>query len=187
MAGFGRQVLLAVVLALAVVPPVGAEIRVSDLDVFLNDFEVTVNAVVVGTVPATFQESIHSGIPAYVRFTVELWQYSRFWRDRLIVARALERHLTYNVVTKEYKVTFLKGETRPVYATRDLRDAQRLLSEVRGAKLAAAASLDPTAVIYVRVLAETSLNGENTFVARLAGTAEQTMRQSEYRTLTRIQ
>jgi hypothetical protein len=37
------------------------------------------------------------------------------------------------------------------------------------------------------VHAETALNGENSFVSRMAGTAEQTMRQSEYRTLVPVQ
>ena len=35
--------------------------------------------------------------------------------------------------------------------------------------------------------AETALNGENTFVARMNGTAEQTARQSDYRTIQRVQ
>jgi hypothetical protein len=39
----------------------------------------------------------------------------------------------------------------------------------------------------VRVQAETALNGENTFVARMNGTAEQTARQSDYRTIQRVQ
>ena len=39
----------------------------------------------------------------------------------------------------------------------------------------------------MRVHAETALNGENSFVARMNGTAEQTMRQSDYRTLQRVQ
>jgi hypothetical protein len=50
-----------------------------------------------------------------------------------------------------------------------------------------AATLDPAAVIYVRVHAETALNGENSFVARMNGTAEQTARQSDYRTIQRVQ
>jgi len=37
------------------------------------------------------------------------------------------------------------------------------------------------------VLAEAALNGENTFVTRMEGTAEQTVRQSEYRTIQRMQ
>ena len=39
----------------------------------------------------------------------------------------------------------------------------------------------------LRVQAETALKGENTFVARMNGTAEQTMRQSDYRTIQRVQ
>jgi hypothetical protein len=108
-----------------------------------------------------------------VRLTIELWQYRRLQTDRLVVSRQLERTLTYNVVTKEYKVSAIKGETRPVYTTRELRDAQRVLSDARAAKLAAASSLDPADVIYVRVKAETALNGENTFFTRMAGHAEQ--------------
>ena len=37
------------------------------------------------------------------------------------------------------------------------------------------------------VYADASLNGENTFLTRMAGTAEQTDRQSDYYTLARIQ
>jgi hypothetical protein len=118
---------------------------------------------------------------------VELWQYNRFWPDTLLLTKVVERALAYNVVTKEYKVVPVQGETRPPHVTRDLRDAQRVLSEVRGLKLAPASTVDPVEVIYVRVLAEAALNGENSFVTRMAGTAEQTVRQSEYRTLRRVQ
>ena len=62
-----------------------------------------------------------------------------------------------------------------------------MLSELRGLKLTPGRRLDPAEIIYVRVHAETALNGENSFVSRMAGTAEQTMRQSDYRTLVRVQ
>jgi hypothetical protein len=68
-----------------------------------------------------------------------------------------------------------------------MRDALRVLSELRGLKLTPAGAMDPAEIIYVRVHAETALNGENSFVSRMAGTAEQTMRQSEYRTLVPVQ
>jgi hypothetical protein len=71
--------------------------------------------------------------------------------------------------------------------TRDLRDAQRVLSEVRGLKLSAIGAVDSADVIYVRVHAESALNGENSIVTRMAGTAEQVMRQSDYRTMQRVQ
>ena len=39
----------------------------------------------------------------------------------------------------------------------------------------------------MRVGAESALNGEHSIVSRMAGTAEQAMRQSDYRTLQRVQ
>jgi hypothetical protein len=174
-------------LVLAAATPAVADLRISDLDVFLNDHELTVSVSLLGAVPDGFQEGVQSGIPAHVRYTVELWQYNRFWRDRLVLARIVERRLAYNVVTKEYKVMSLKGETRAPHVTRDPRDAQRVLSELRGLKLTPAGAMDPRDVIYVRVHAESALNGDNSFVTRMAGTAEETMRQSEYRTLMRVQ
>src|SRR3989475_7727838 len=110
-----RRSLLAAALALAVAAPARAELRISDLAVFLNDHEVTVHVVLLGTVPEAFQEGIQSGIPAHVRVTVELWQYNRYWRDQQLLAKVVERTLVYNVVTKELKVTSLKGEARPVH------------------------------------------------------------------------
>ena len=179
--------LLAAALALGVTAPARAELRISDLDVFLNDQEVTVHVVLLGAVPDAFQEGIQGGIPTHVRFTVELWHYKRYWPDQRLTTKVVERSLVYNVVTKEFKVASLSGETRPVHITRDVRDAQRVLSELRGLKMTPASALDPSAVIYIRVNAEAALNGENTFLTRLAGTAEQTFRQSAYRTIQRVQ
>jgi hypothetical protein len=179
--------LVAAAFWLAVAAPTGAELRLSDLAVYLNDHEVTVHVVAVGALPPSFYDSIQSGIPAHIRITAELWQYNRGWRDRLLTTRVVERTLTYNVVTQEYRITFLKGEALPMYTTRDLRDAQRVFSEVRAVKLSPAADLNPDAVIYVRVRAESALNGENTFLTRLAGGAEYTVLQSDYRTLRRVQ
>jgi len=175
------------VLVLVAATPAGADLRISDLDVFLNDHELTVNVSVLGAVPETFQEGLQSGIPTHIRYTVELWQYNRYWRDVRLLARVVERQLTYNVVTKEYKVTSLHGETRAPHVTRDQRDAQRVLSDLRSLKLTPAGAMNATDVIYVRVHAEAALNGENSFVTRMAGTAEETMRQSEYRTIRRVQ
>jgi hypothetical protein len=184
-----RSLWAAAVAALIVVvaAPAGADLRISDLDVFLNDHELTVNVAVLGAIGPAFQEGVQSGIPTHVRYTVELWQYNRYWRDSRLLSKVVERQLAYNVVTKEYKVTTLKGETRSPHVTRDLRDAQRVLSEVRGLKLSPIGAVDPAEVIYVRVHAESSLNGENSIVTRMAGTAEQVMRQSDYRTMQRVQ
>src|SRR2546422_10765547 len=151
-----RSHLVATALVLLAGAAAGAELRISDLDVFLNDHEVTIHVVLLGALPEGFQEGIQSGIPAHVRLVVELWQYLRFLPDRLLVTKTVERTLAYNVVTKEFKVAALKGETRLAHTTRDLRDAQRVLSDIRGVKMTPAATLDPAAVIYVPVTAATA-------------------------------
>jgi hypothetical protein len=185
-----RDLAVAAALALwllAQTAPARADVRVSELDIYLNDHDVTVHVVLLGAIPAAFHEGLQSGIPAHLRYTIELWQYNRLWRDALIRRVTIERQVAYNVVTKEYKVLAIKGETRVPHATRDLRDAQRVLSEVQGLKLGPASGLDAAEIFYVRVHADVALNGEYTFIARMAGTAEQTMRQSDYRTIQRVQ
>jgi Domain of unknown function (DUF4390) len=184
-AGFAAAT--ALLLMMAGAAPAHADLRVSDLDIYLNDHEVTVRVVLLDAIPPGFHEGLQSGIPTHVKFRIELWQYNRLWRDRLVHRVTIVRQLAYNAVTKEYKVTSLKGETLPAFGTRDLRDAQRVFSEVRSLKLGAARTLNPAEVFYIRVQAEAALNGENTFVTRMAGTAEQTERQSEYRTIQRMQ
>lgn len=173
-------------LLVAAASPAAADLRIGDLNVFLNDHELTVDVELLNAITPGLHEALQSGIPTHVRYTVELWRHNRYWRDSLLRTKTVERTLAYNVVTKEYKVTTLKGETRTSHVTRDFRDAQRVLSEVRGLRLTSAGTLEPAEVIYVRVHAETALNGENSFVTRLAGTAEQTLRQSDYRTLVRV-
>jgi hypothetical protein len=179
----GAAALAALVMVTAA--PAAADLRISDLDVFLDDRALTVNVAVLGVIAPGVQEGIQSGIPSHVRYTVQLWQYHRFWRDSLLLTRVVERQLAYNLVTKEYRVVSLRGETREPHVTRDLDDARRVLSEVRGLRLAAAEA-DPAEVIYVRVQAEAALNGDNSFVTRLAGTAEQAIRQSARRALSRV-
>ena len=190
LAGIPARSLWALTLAaliLAVAAPAVADLRISDLDVFLNDHELTVNVAVLGAIGSASQEGIQSGIPTHLRYTVELWQYNPYWRDSRLLTRVVERQLAYNVVTKEYKVTTLKGEARAPHVTRDLRDAQRVLSEVRGLKLTPVGTVGTAGVIYVRVHAESALNGDNSIVNRIAGTAEQAMRQTDYRTVRRVQ
>ena len=88
--------------------------------------------------------------------------------------RIIERQLTYNPATKEYKVVSLNGEDREAFMTKQLRDAQRVLSELRAGKLAPDAALDPRELYFVRVRADVSLNGVNSWIARFSGEAAET-------------
>ena len=152
----------------------GAEVRISNLSVFLNDFDVTVSVVLFGAIPDSLYEAINTGIAAHVRYYVELWQFTRMGVDRRLQARMVERQLTYNVLTKEYKVAPLKGETREPFLTKDLREAQRVISELRVGQLAPVAALDKQGLYYVRVRSDVSLGGVNSWFARMTGEAEET-------------
>ena len=182
--------LVAVALWTLCVPvPARAELRISNLAVFLNDFDVTVQVVLLGAIPMALYESLQTGIATHVRFQVELWQYNRMLPDRRLTARTIERHVTYSVLTKEYKVVSLKGEThQEPYLTKDLREAQRVVSELRAGNLAPASSLNPRDLYYVRVHADVSLGGVNSWIARFAGEAEETdWLRSDLLTVTRSQ
>ncbi|MDP2626090.1 MAG: DUF4390 domain-containing protein [Candidatus Rokubacteria bacterium] len=176
-----RQLLIGPITAVLVVAclltlPAAAdpEIRISNLSVFLNDLDVTVQVVLLGAIPPSLHESLHSGVAIHVRFHVELWQYSRFWVERRVQVRVVERQLTYNVLTKEYKVASLAGEPREPYLTKNLREAQRVASDLRVSRLAPVSSLDAQELYYVRVRADVSLGGVNSWVARIAGDAAET-------------
>ncbi len=179
MGGLGRLVrpwttgLLALGIALGP-RAAGAELRISDLNVYLNDFELTVQLVVLDAIPPSFHEGLQSGLPVQARIFVELWQYHRFWIDSRVQARTVDRQLTYNVLAKEYKVVSTAEEHREPYLTKDLREAQRVLSDLRGLKLVPASALNPRELFYVRVRTEVSVGGPNTFFARLFGQAEET-------------
>jgi len=164
--------LLAVVLVGA--PDAEADVRISNLAVFLNDYDVTVTVVLFGAVPSALHESLHTGIAAHVRYYVELWQHTRMGVDRRLQTRMVERQLTYNVLTKEYKVAPLKGEQREPLLTKDLREAQRVISELRVGQLAPVAALDKQELYYVRVRSDVSLGGVNSWFARMTGEAEET-------------
>jgi len=185
-----RAVLLGVAAlwALVFAGPARAELRISNLSVFLNDFDVTVHVVLLGALPEAMHESLHSGIATHVRVTVELWQQNRLLADRRLQARTIERQVTYNVLTKEYKVAPLAGEQREPYLTKDLREAQRVVSEMRVGSLAPATSLSRRELYYVRVRSDVSQGGVNSWFARLTGDAEETpWVQSSLLTVTRNQ
>jgi len=171
----GASLLAALLLAVEAGPrSAGAEVRISNLSVFLNDYDVTVSVVLFDAVPDALHESIHTGIPAHVRYYVELWQYTKMGVNRRLQARTVERQLTYNVLTKEYKVVSLKGETREPILTKDLREAQRVISELRVGQLAPVAALDKQDLYYVRVRSDVSLGGVNSWFARMTGEAAET-------------
>ena len=129
-------------------------LRISNLVVTNSDNTLLVNAVLLGSLPDGVVEGLSTGIPATVRFQLELWQYGSWWVDRRIVAKLVERQVLYDVLTKEYRVLAVQGEEREPYVTRNAWEAERVLSEIRSLRLAQIQSLSPDDLYYVRVRAE---------------------------------
>jgi hypothetical protein len=152
----GRRALAAAVaLVLLVTEHVWAgPLRVSNLVVTNSEQTLLVQLVLLGSLPEAIVEGLGTGIPATVRFQVELWQSVSWWVDRRIAAKILERQVVYDVLTKEYRVTAVQGEERDPYVTRDIWEAERVLSDVRGLRLFPIASLKVQDLYYVRARAD---------------------------------
>jgi hypothetical protein len=129
-------------------------LRISNLVVTNSDRTLLVSAVLLGSLPEEIVEGLGTGIPAAVRFQIELWQHNAWWVDRRIAAKIVERQLAYDVLTKEYRVSALQGEEREPYVTRELWEAERVLSQVRNLRLVSIASLRGEELYYVRVRAD---------------------------------
>lgn len=132
----------------------GGPLRISNLAVTNTDNALLIGVVMLGSLPEGVVEGLATGIPATVRFQVELWQYNAWWVDRRVVAKLVERQVVYDVLTKEYRVSAVQGEEREPYVTRDVWEAERVLSEIRTLRLAQMASLSPADLYYVRVRGE---------------------------------
>ncbi|PYM61714.1 MAG: hypothetical protein DMD79_12150 [Candidatus Rokuibacteriota bacterium] len=149
---------LAVAVGLGFLVPSGlgaaGPLRISNLVVSNTDNALSVNMVLLASLPDGVVEGLGTGIPAAVRFQVELWQYNSWWVDRRLVAKLVERQVVYDILTKEYRVSAVQGEEREPYVTRNVWEAERVLSEIRALRLAPTASLKPEDLYYVRVRAE---------------------------------
>jgi hypothetical protein len=135
-------------------PSWAGPLRISNLVVTNSDNTLLVGVVLLGSLPDGIVEGLGTGIPATVRFQLELWQYNSWWVDRRVVAKLVERQVVYDVLTKEYRVLAVQGEEREPYVTRDIWEAERVLSEIRGFRLAPLGNLPPDELYYVRVRAE---------------------------------
>jgi hypothetical protein len=141
--------------------------RISNLVVTNSDSTLLVDLVLLGAMPDGIVEGLGTGIPAAVRFQVELWQYNSWWVDRRVVAKLVERQVIYDVLTKEFRVTPVQGEEREAYVTRDVWEAERVLSELRGFKLTQMTHLNLDELYYVRVRAEVRSGAPDASVSRI--------------------
>jgi hypothetical protein len=165
-------------------------LRISNLVVTSSENTLLVNLVLLGAMPDAVVEGLATGIPAAVRFQLELWQYNSWWVDRRVVAKLVERQVVYDVLTKEFRVTPVQGEEREPYVTRDVWEAERILSELRGFKLTEMTHLDLNELYYVRVRAEVRSSAPDSSVSRIlpfvSSRAETPWEQTPLLTLRRV-
>src|SRR5215470_2118601 len=187
--------ILAVALAFLLVvagPASGAAppLRISNLVVTNADNTLLVSLVLLGAMPETIVEGLGTGIPTAVRFQLELWQYNSWWVDRRVVAKLVERQVLYDVLTKEFRVAAVQGEEREPYVTRDVWEAERVLSELRGFKLSEMTHLNLDELYYVRVRAEVRSGAPDSSVSRIlpfvSSRAETPWEQTPLLTLRRV-
>jgi Domain of unknown function (DUF4390) len=162
----GLAVALGLLLAAGAVSA-AAPVRISNLVVTNSESTLLVNLVLLGAMPDGIVEGLGTGIPAGVRFQLELWQYNSWWVDRRVVAKLVERQVVYDVLTKEFRVSPVQGEEREPYVTRDVWEAERVLSEVRGYKLTPIAHLNLDELYYVRGRAEVRSGAPDSSVSRI--------------------
>ena len=145
----------------------GGPFRISNLVVTNSDSTLLVTLVLLGAMPDGIVEGLGTGIPASVRFQLELWQYNSWWVDRRVVAKLVERQVVYDVLTKEFRVAALQGEEREPYVTRDVWEAERVLSELRAFRLTQMSHLSLDELYYVRVRAEVRSGAPDSSVSRI--------------------
>jgi hypothetical protein len=163
---------LAALVGLVVVlspPGWAAPLRLANLVVTNADNTLLVNMVLLGSLPEGVVEGLSTGIPASVRFQVELWQYNSWWFDRRVVVKVLERQVVYDVLTREYRVTASQGEEREPYVTRDIWEVERVLSEVRSLRLVTIASLKGQDLYFVRARADVRAGAPDSSISKIVG------------------
>lgn len=134
---FAKGIVLAFCLAVsaALADPIAvksAELRLDDGAYVLNaEFDLVINP--------TLEEALQKGVPLYFVFEFELTRPRWYWLDEKTLSRATQYRVTYNALTRQYRVaTGLLGQTFD-----DLDEVQRFLSRVTSRPVAEREQLTP--------------------------------------------
>jgi hypothetical protein len=98
------------------------------------------------------EETIQSGVPVTVFFSVRLSQTRRLWRDRRLAFLRFARRIHYDNLKKVYEV-FLE-DTSPAVVFEDFSEARESLASVDNVRLIPRRPLTEQATYYVSVKAE---------------------------------
>ena len=98
------------------------------------------------------EETIQSGVPVTVFFSVRLSQTKRLWKDKRLASLRFARRIHYDNLKKVYEV-FLE-DTSPAVVFEDFSEAKESLASVDNVRLIPPKPLTEKATYYVSVKAE---------------------------------
>lgn len=98
------------------------------------------------------EEAIRSGIQTTFTFYIHLYQKRSWWKDRRVASVEFHHTVQYHPIQKVYQVTL--GEDRSSPAVSGLKDAKKLMSEVKEVEIRPSSPLDSGVPTYFRIKAE---------------------------------
>ncbi|MFO1414683.1 MAG: DUF4390 domain-containing protein [Burkholderiales bacterium] len=109
-----------------------AELRIEEGEVLLNaEFDLTLNA--------TLEEALQRGIPLYFVLEFELSRARWYWLDEKVSQTAVTYRVSYNALTRQYRVALGSGLLAPTFNT--LEEVERYVGRVTSRPVAAASAL----------------------------------------------
>lgn len=109
-----------------------AELRIEEGEVLLNaEFDLTLNA--------TLEEALQRGIPLYFLLEFELSRSRWYWLDEKVSQTSLSYRLSYNALTRQYRVALGSGLLAPTFNT--LEEVERYVGRVTSRPVASASAL----------------------------------------------
>jgi hypothetical protein len=109
-----------------------AELRIEEGEVLLNaEFDLALNA--------TLEEALQRGIPLYFLLEFELTRSRWYWLDEKVGQTAISYRLSYNALTRQYRVAMGSGLLAPTFNT--LEEVERYVGRVTSRPVAQASAL----------------------------------------------
>ena len=140
---------LAVVLSVATL--IAADVRVTPL---IDNGQVFASFTAPDTYSADVRESVQSGLPTTVTYTVELRQSSLIWFDRTLATTIAAAAIKFDALTTSYQVTRMTdGQVLSSDRTAKEDDVKKWSTEFERVKLSSGDGLEPNGEYYVRVRA----------------------------------
>jgi hypothetical protein len=146
-----RVIVTGLAVALSVATLFAADVRVTPL---IAGGQVFASFSTPDTYSADVRESVQSGLPTTLTYTVELRQSSLVWFDRTLATATVAAAIKYDALTASFQVTRMTdGQVMSSDRTAKEDDVKKWATEFERVKLSNGDGLEPNGEYYVRVRA----------------------------------